>query len=107
VKLAAVGVRLATHLCPAHVASVVVLVAVWEEQEERLPHRVRLLAAGAEETRRLKLPETVYHVGILDPEGPPRSSSQAGGSMASASELDPIGTQARDQDLPTPGTSSR
>jgi len=66
VKLAAVGVGLSTDLCPAHAASVVVLVPVRQDQEEVLPHRVCLLAARTEETGRLKLAEGVYHVGILD-----------------------------------------
>jgi len=66
VELAAVGVGLAAHLCPAHAASVVVLVAVRQEQEELLPNRVGLLAAGTEKARRLKLAEAVYHAAILD-----------------------------------------
>jgi hypothetical protein len=78
VKLAAVGVGLPADLYPAHAAGVVVLVAVRQDQEELLPNRVRLLAAGAEQTRGLKLAEAVYHVVILDPEGRPRSSSQTG-----------------------------
>ncbi len=65
-KLATVGVGLAAYLGPAHAARVVVLVAVRQDQEELLPHRVCLLAAGAEQTRRLKLAEAVYHVSILD-----------------------------------------
>ena len=65
-KLAAVGVGLSTDLCPAHAASVVVLVPVRQDQEEVLPHRVCLLAVRTEETGRLKLAEAVYHVGILD-----------------------------------------
>jgi hypothetical protein len=82
VKLAAVGVGLAAHLCPAHAASVVVPVAVRQDQEEVLPHRVCLLAARAKQARCLKLPEAVYHAVILDHDrvgwDPPRSSSQMG-----------------------------
>ena len=65
-KLTAVRVGLPADLRAAHAACVVVLVAVRQEQEELLPHRVCLLAARAEETRRLKLAEAVYHVVILD-----------------------------------------
>ncbi len=65
VELAAVGVGLPADLCAAHAASVVVLVAIRQEQEECLPHRVCLLASGTEETRRLELSEAVYHVVIL------------------------------------------
>jgi hypothetical protein len=68
VKLAAVGVGLLTDLSTAHAACVVVLVAVRQDQEELLPNRVCLLAAGAEQARRLKFSEAVYHVLILDPE---------------------------------------
>jgi hypothetical protein len=64
-----IGVGLATHLCPAHAASVVVLVTVRQDQEELFPNRVCLLAAGAEQTRRLKLAEPVYNVRILDHNG--------------------------------------
>ena len=63
-KLATVGVGLAADLGSAHAASVVVLVAVRQNQEELLPHRICLLAAGAEETRRLELAKAVYHDGI-------------------------------------------
>ena len=65
-ELGAVGVGLTADLGPARAARVVVLVAVRQDQEELLPNRVSLLAAGAEQTRRLKLAETVYHVRILD-----------------------------------------
>ena len=68
-ELAAVGIGLTSHLCPAHAASVVVLVAVWQDEEELLPHRVRLLAARAKQARRLKLAEAVYHVVILEHDG--------------------------------------
>jgi hypothetical protein len=66
VKLTAVRVGLPADLRAAHAACVVVLVAVRQEQEELLPHRVCLLAAGAEQTRRLKLAEAIYHAAILD-----------------------------------------
>ena len=79
-KLATVGVGLAADLGPAHAASVVVLVAVRQDQEEVLPHRIGLLAARAEQARRLKLAEAVYHVSILDHNsvgvGRPRSSTR-------------------------------
>lgn len=65
-KLATIGVGLGADLGPAHAASVVVLVAVRQDQEEVLSHGVGLLAARAEQARRLKLAEAVYHVSILD-----------------------------------------
>ena len=77
-KLTAVRVGLAADLGPAHAARVVVLVAVRQDQEEVLSHGVGLLAARAEQARRLKLAEAVYHVGILDHNSVarPRSSTR-------------------------------
>ena len=64
-ELGAVRVSLPTDLRAAHAARVVVLVTVRQDQEERLPHWVRLLAARTEEGRRFKLAETVWHAVIL------------------------------------------
>ena len=77
-KLATVGIGLAADVGAAHATRVVVLVAIRQDQEQVLPHRVCLLAAGAEETRRLKLAEAIYHVGILDHNSVarPRSSTR-------------------------------
>jgi hypothetical protein len=69
VKVAAVGVGLPADLRPADTARVIVLIAARQDEQELLPHGCGLLAADAEEARRLQLAKAVYHALTLDQGG--------------------------------------
>lgn len=56
------GVGLSAYLRPARATRVVVLVAVRQNQEDRPRNRACLLAAEAEQTRRLELAEAISAV---------------------------------------------
>ncbi len=80
-KIAGVGVSLPAYLRPADTARVIVLVTARQDEQELLPHERRLLAAGAEEARRLQLAKAVYHALILDYGGVGSAWSALSGQM--------------------------
>ena len=65
-KVSAIRIGLSSDLCAAYAARIVVLVAVWQYQEQGLAHRVCRFAAGAEKAGRFKLAKAIRHAVILD-----------------------------------------